>query len=106
MNNKVVWNIVDANGNKVALGDNKAVSIDEVKYIVTSKPEGAKVSTYDATIKSDLINKGEGRVAITSDTKGDVTVQVVLKQPTPRPLLVPPTPLTRSNTTLAPRPSK
>ena len=79
VNNKVVWNIVDANGNKVALGDNKAVSIDEVKYIVTSKPEGAKVSTYDATIKSDLINKGEGRVAITSDTKGDVTVQVVLK---------------------------
>ena len=63
VNNKVVWNIVDANGNKVALGDNKAVSIDEVKYIVTSKPEGAKVSTYDAVSYTHLAGEDEAKVS-------------------------------------------
>ncbi len=79
VNNKIVWNVVDSSDNKVALGSNNAVSIEEIKYIVLDKPEGAKVSTYDATIKSDLISKGEGRLALTSDKVGNVTVQAILK---------------------------
>ena len=77
VNNKITWNVVDAQGNKVALGDQAAKA--EIKYVVLDKPEGAKVSTNDVTIQKDLRNKGEGKLALTSNKVGNVTVQVVLK---------------------------
>ena len=77
INNKITWNVVDSQGNKVALG-NDVVKTD-ISYVILDKPEGAKVSTYDATIEGDLRSKGEGKMALTSDKIGNVAVQVVLK---------------------------
>lgn len=81
VNNKIKWNIVDSNDNKVALttSDATAVSVADIKYVVLDKPEGAKVSVYDATVKADLLEKGEGKMAITSDKIGNVTVQAIVK---------------------------
>ena len=72
-----VWNVVDSQGVKVALGS--GIDKTEIKYVVLDKPEGAKVSTNDVTINKDLISKGEGKLALTSNKVGNVTVQVVLK---------------------------
>ena len=77
VNNKLVWNVVDSQGVKVALGS--GIDKTEIKYVVLDKPEGAKVSTNDVTINKDLISKGEGKLALTSNKVGNVTVQVVLK---------------------------
>ena len=77
VNNKIVWNVVDSNGNKVALGS-EVVKTD-VSYVVLDKPEGAKVSTNDVTVVSDLKSKGEGKLALTSNKVGNVAVQVILK---------------------------
>lgn len=77
VNNKLTWNVVDVNGNKVALGSD--IKTTEIKYVVLDKPEGAKVSTNDVTIQKDLISKGEGKLALTSNKVGNVAVQVVLK---------------------------
>ena len=81
VNNKIVWNIVDSNDNKVALTTSNAtaVSIADINYVVLDKPEGAKVSVYDATVKADLLKKGEGKMALTSDKVGNVTVQAIVK---------------------------
>ncbi len=70
-NNDVVWNVVDADGNKVKLDTVKTRTIN---YVVLDKPEGAKVSVYDKT-KTNF--NGEGKMAITSNKVGNVTVQVV-----------------------------
>ena len=77
VNNKIVWNVVDSQGSKVALKD--GLQKTDISYVILDKPEGAKVSTYDATIEGDLAAKGEGKMALTSDKIGNVTVQVVLK---------------------------
>ena len=77
VNNKLAWNVVDVNGNKVALGSD--IKTTEIKYVVLDKPEGAKVSTNDVTVQKDLISKGEGKLALTSNKVGNVAVQVVLK---------------------------
>ena len=82
VNNKIKWNIVDSQGNKVGLtNDANAtnVTLGEIKYIVLDKPVDAKVSVYDATITSDLIQKGEGKMALTSSKVGNVTVQAIVK---------------------------
>ena len=77
VNNKLAWNVVDTNGTKVALGT--GIKTTEIKYVVLDKPEGAKVSTNDVTVQKDLISKGEGKLALTSNKAGNVAVQVVLK---------------------------
>ena len=74
VNNKIVWNVVDSEGNEVTL-DNKYNKLDSVKYVVLDKPEDAKVSVYDLTDKVGF--DGEGKMAITSNKVGNVTVQVV-----------------------------
>ena len=89
VNNKLEWNVVNSEGTRVALGNNvldkdgkileQKVAIDSIKYIVLDKPEGAKVSTNDATNMSDLRNKGIGKLALTSNKVGNVTVQVIVK---------------------------
>ena len=73
VNNKVKWNVVDSEGNKVTL-DDKSVRGFEVKYVVLDKPADAKVSVYDLT---DKPFDGEGKMALTSNKVGNVTVQVV-----------------------------
>ena len=55
---------MDSQGNKVAL-DSKIEKTD-ISYVVLDKPEGAKVSIYDATVVGDLQKKGEGVMALTS----------------------------------------
>ena len=77
VNNKLVWNVVDSQGNKVALG--RDVTKANVSYVVLDKPEGAKVSTYDVTNTDDLKNKGEGKLALTSNKVGNVAVQVIVR---------------------------
>ena len=70
VNNKVAWNIVDEEGNKVKVDTADWVS---TKYVVLDKPEGAKVTVYD----SKTVDNGAGEMALTSDTVGNVTVQAV-----------------------------
>ena len=77
VNNKILWNVVDSEGNKVALS-NEVVDTD-ISYVVLDKPEGAKVSVYDATNVGDLQSKGEGKMSLTSNKVGNVTVQAILK---------------------------
>ena len=76
VNNKLVWNVVDSTGTKVALKD---LTKADIKYVVLDKPADAKVSVNDATNTTDLKNKGEGKVALTSSKVGNVTVQVIVK---------------------------
>ncbi len=72
VNNKVVWNVVDAEGNIVKL--NK-VSDAKIRYVVLDKPEDAKVSVYDLTNPTNF--DGDGKMALTSSAVGNVTVQVI-----------------------------
>ena len=76
VNNKLVWNVVDSTGTKVALKD---LTKADIKYVVLDKPEGAKVSTNDATVLADLRDKGMGKLALTCNKVGNVAVQVVVK---------------------------
>lgn len=71
VNNKVVWNVVDAEGNVVRLND---VEDFKIRYVVLDKPEDAKVSVYDLT---DRPFDGEGEMALTSNKVGNVTVQAI-----------------------------
>ncbi len=77
VNNKLEWNVVDSTGTRVALG-NEFTKAD-IKYIVLDAPEGAKVSTYDASNLKDLKNKGIGKLSLTSNKVGNVAVQVIVK---------------------------
>ena len=77
VNNKILWNVVDSQGNKVALG-NELTKAD-ISYVVLDKPEGAKVSTNDVTVFGDLKSKGEGKLALTSNKVGNVAIQVIVK---------------------------
>lgn len=76
-NNKIDFHVVDANGNTVALGNNATVK--EINFIITSKPEGAKVSAVvSGNAEKDLKSEGKATMALTSDKVGDVTVQVLV----------------------------
>ena len=79
VNNKIVWNIVDSQGNKVALNTKGNAQIESIKYVVLDKPEGAKVSAIDTSNKQDLVEKGEGKMSLTSNKIGNVTVQAIVK---------------------------
>ena len=74
-NNKIGFQIVDSLGNKVAVGQN-AESIN-VSFVVLDKPEDAKVSAILFGGTDDLRTKGQGTMALTSNKKGDVTIQIV-----------------------------
>ena len=77
VNNKLTWNVVDSEGTRVALG--AGATVEDIKYVVLDKPADAKVSVSDATTLKDLNNKGIGKLSLTSNKIGNVTVQVVLK---------------------------
>ena len=77
VNNKIDFHVTDANGNTVALGNN--ADVKEVNFIITSKPEGAKVSAVTSgNYKKDLQSEGKATMALTSDKEGEVTVQVLV----------------------------
>ncbi len=80
VNNKLEWHVVDNNGTRVALMNGVDANVKaEVSYVVLDKPADAKVSVTDKTVWTDLIAKGIGKMALTSNKVGNVTVQVVLK---------------------------
>ena len=75
VNNRLTWNLVDEAGNKIAIANATAV---DAKYVVLDKPADAKVSIIDATNYNDLVNKGIGKLSLTSNKVGNVAVQVVV----------------------------
>ncbi len=74
VNNKIEWNVVDEDGTPVDVKINTGDTV-EINYVVLDKPEGAKVSVYDATTAFD----GDGVMAVTSNKVGNVTVQAIVK---------------------------
>ncbi len=73
VNNKVVWNVVDNEGNIVKLTDADIIDYS-IKYVVLDKPTDAKVSVYDLTAAPF---DGDGKMALTSNKVGNVTVQAI-----------------------------
>ena len=84
VNNKLTWNVVDSTGTRVTLNSYNSVDglatveVTDIKYIVLDKPADAKVSVNDASNENDLTTKGIGKMSLTSNKVGNVTVQVVL----------------------------
>ena len=70
VNNKVDWFVADEEGTKVRINTEDWI---DTKYIVLDKPEGAKVTVYDAV----AFDNGEGTMALTSNKIGNVTVQII-----------------------------
>ena len=77
VNNTLVANIVDVDGNKVAL-NNKVDTAAEIQYIVLDKPADAKVAitTSDA---SELETAGKFKVSFTASEIGTYKVQTVVR---------------------------
>ena len=71
----LTFSIVDENQNVVAVGTNGKTP--EVTVTVTGAPDGAKASA-DVT-KNELTTKGTGKIEVTSNKEGEVTVQVMVK---------------------------
>ena len=78
VNNTLVANIVDIDGNKVALNaaakDNNAT----IQYIVLDKPEGSKVAVTTKTM-ADLVTKGQFKVSFTASAIGEYKLQTVVR---------------------------
>ena len=77
VNNKLTWNLVDEDGNRIAIKNAKNV---KVQYVVLDKPEDAKVTVMDSSNQGDLTGKGIGKMSLTSNKVGNVAVQVVVVQ--------------------------
>ena len=73
VNNKIVAQIVDADGNKVTPS---GIVDGTASVVVLDKPEGAKVSTSVSSVNAQ---KGTFDINLTSNTVGNVTLQAVLK---------------------------
>ena len=73
-NARIDIQITDNEGRTVAPGQ----PIDSISYIIKSKPEGAKVSTYTAN-DSQLENTGKLTMAFSCDTPGTVEVQSFIR---------------------------
>ena len=75
VNNTLVANIVDADGNKVGLANGIAKA--NVSYVVLEKPEGAKVA-ISTKADNNLATKGEFKVSFTANEVGNYKVQTVV----------------------------
>lgn len=73
-NTRIDVQIVDQDGRAVAPGQ----PIDNISYIIKSKPEGAKVSVYTAN-DSQLENSGKLTMAFTCNKPGTVEVQTFIR---------------------------
>ena len=75
VNNTLTANIVDMDGNKVAL--NKTAVDKEINYIVLDKPANAKVAV--STISEELAAKGQFKVSFTASEIGEYKLQTVVR---------------------------
>lgn len=73
-NARIDIQITDSQGRSVAPGQ----AIDEISYIIKSKPENAKVSTYTVN-DSELENSGKLTMAFSCDKPGIVEVQTFIR---------------------------
>ena len=85
VNNKIRVNVVDANGNVVALGNNQAATngIVDISYVILDKPENARVFA-STTDEKKVFTDGYFTMNLTSNAIGNVTVQAVLKYTAPK----------------------
>ena len=74
VNNTLVANIVDQDGNKVAL--KSGIKNINVSYVVLDKPENAKVAL--STVSEQLAAKGQFKVSFTASEIGTYKVQTVV----------------------------
>ncbi len=74
VNNTLVANVVDVDGNKVALTD--IVGRANISYVVLEKPEGAKVAV--STASEQLATKGQFKVSFTANEIGSYKVQTIV----------------------------
>ncbi len=72
----IPFNVIDANGNKIALGDN--VTGVTATAVVTSKPDGAN-ATAVVNKENDLKDKGVAILQVNSNKDGEVKVQVMVE---------------------------
>ena len=83
VNNTLVANIVDVDGNKVALKPTIGAAASEIKYIVLDKPADAKVaiSTVGTSNTSNGLDiaKGQFKVSFTASKAGEYKVQTVVR---------------------------
>ena len=75
VNNTLVANIVDADGNKVAL--NGSINNANISYVVVGTPsENAKVAV--TTVSEELATKGQFKVSFTASEIGEYELQTVV----------------------------
>ena len=74
VNNTLTANIVDQDGNKVAL--NESIKNANISYVVLEKPENAKVAL--STVSEQLAAKGQFKVSFTASEIGNYKVQTVV----------------------------
>ncbi len=79
VNNLITVMVVDADGNRVAVGGNGTDAKTEISYVVLDKPEGAKVTVATSGIDNNLTSAGSFKMNLTSNKIGNVTVQAVVK---------------------------
>ena len=79
VNNLITVMVVDADGNRVAVGGNGTDAKAEISYVVLDKPEGAKVTVSTSGIDNNLTSAGSFKMNLTSNKIGNVTVQAVVK---------------------------
>lgn len=78
VNNTLVANIVDEDGNKVALNDAAKTNNVTIQYVVLEKPENAKVAVTTKN-DADLVKKGEFKVSFTASAIGNYKIQTVVR---------------------------
>ena len=76
---KVTGQLVDLNGNNVALSNTDKVEVQSA--VVISRPEGAivAVDTDDFNYKNEFRNKGIANIVVTSNKEGTVQVNLVVE---------------------------
>ncbi len=79
VNNLITVMVVDADGNRVAVGGNGTDAKAEISYVVLDKPEDAKVTVSTSGIDNNLTSAGSFKMNLTSNKIGNVTVQAVVK---------------------------
>ena len=83
VNNKIRVNVVDSEGNVVALGQKQTnQGTVDISYVILDKPENARVFA-STTDDKKVFTDGYFTMNLTSNTVGNVAVQAVLKYTAP-----------------------
>ena len=84
VNNKIRVNVVDEDGNVVALGNKQGgTATVDISYVILDKPENARVFA-STTDEKKVFSDGYFTMNLTSNTVGNVAVQAVLKYTAPK----------------------